>query len=87
MVASPNLIASHGAVLAERLRRMLKAHVRKSVGSIPTDCIPFFFSSVRPPGEYCALAGRLSKVGRLRREANTPGIAQLAERETVDGYN
>ena len=25
------------AVLAERLRRMLKAHVRKSVGSIPTD--------------------------------------------------
>ena len=31
------------AVLAEWLRRMLKAHVRKSVGSIPTDCI--FFSS------------------------------------------
>jgi hypothetical protein len=27
------------AVLAEWLRRMLKAHVRKSVGSIPTDCI------------------------------------------------
>ena len=26
------------AVLAEWLRRMLKAHVRKSVGSIPTDC-------------------------------------------------
>lgn len=29
----------HGiAVLAERLRRTLKARVRKSVGSIPTDC-------------------------------------------------
>ena len=31
------------AVLAEWLRRMLKAHVRKSVGSIPTDCKCFFF--------------------------------------------
>ena len=32
------------AVLAERLRRTLKARVRKSVGSIPTDCnTPFFF--------------------------------------------
>ena len=30
------------AVLAEWLRRMLKAHVRKSVGSIPTDCIFVF---------------------------------------------
>jgi hypothetical protein len=30
------------AVLAEWLRRMLKAHVRKSVGSIPTDCNIFF---------------------------------------------
>ena len=50
----------HRAVLAERLRRTLKARVRKSVGSIPTDCI-FFFSN--------------------------PGIAQLAERETVDDYN
>ena len=29
------------AVLAERLRRTLKARVRKSVGSIPTDCIFF----------------------------------------------
>jgi hypothetical protein len=29
------------AVLAERLRRTLKARVRKSVGSIPTDCIDF----------------------------------------------
>ena len=28
----------NSAVLAEWLRRMLKAHVRKSVGSIPTDC-------------------------------------------------
>ena len=27
------------AVLAEWLRRTLKARVRKSVGSIPTDCI------------------------------------------------
>jgi hypothetical protein len=33
------------AVLAEWLRRMLKAHVRKSVGSIPTDCIFVFRSS------------------------------------------
>ena len=31
------------AVLAERLRRTLKARVRKSVGSIPTDCSNFFF--------------------------------------------
>ena len=29
------------AVLAERLRRTLKARVRKSVGSIPTDCTIF----------------------------------------------
>ena len=34
------------AVLAEWLRRMLKAHVRKSVGSIPTDCIVFFVGPV-----------------------------------------
>jgi hypothetical protein len=34
------------AVLAEWLRRMLKAHVRKSVGSIPTDCT-FFFPKTR----------------------------------------
>ena len=53
----------HRAVLAERLRRTLKARVRKSVGSIPTDCIYFFMN------------------------VNNPGIAQLAERETVDGYN
>jgi hypothetical protein len=31
------------AVLAERLRRTLKARVRKSVGSIPTDCNYFFY--------------------------------------------
>ena len=29
----------------------------------------------------------MAKVGELRWGANTPGIAQLAERETVDGYN
>jgi hypothetical protein len=29
--------------MAERLRRTLKARVRKSVGSIPTECIFFFF--------------------------------------------
>ncbi len=52
------------ADLAERLRRTLKARVRKSVGSIPTDCIYFC-----PPAPI------------------HPGIAQLAERETVDGYN
>ena len=34
------------AVLAEWLRRMLKAHVRKSVGSIPTDCNFFFFKFI-----------------------------------------
>ena len=53
----------HRAVLAERLRRTLKARVRKSVGSIPTDCIFFLYGTTNP------------------------GIAQLAERETVDGYN
>ena len=75
--------------MAERLRRMLKAHVRKSVGSIPTDCISFLFSF------FFLLVSRrgggggvwVPKVGELRWDANTPGIAQLAERETVDGYN
>jgi hypothetical protein len=33
------VVNSTRAVLAERLRRTLKARVRKSVGSIPTDCI------------------------------------------------
>ena len=37
--------SDHEAVLAEWLRRMLKAHVRKSVGSIPTDCMIFFWSN------------------------------------------
>jgi hypothetical protein len=35
-------VLSERAVLAERLRRTLKARVRKSVGSIPTDCNLFF---------------------------------------------
>jgi hypothetical protein len=57
------------AVLAERLRRTLKARVRKSVGSIPTDCNSFLC----PQTDSQVL--------------NNPRIAQLAERETVDGYN
>ena len=40
-----HFFANIRAVLAEWLRRMLKAHVRKSVGSIPTDCIFVFTSS------------------------------------------
>ena len=36
------------AVLAERLRRTLKARVRKSVGSIPTDCKLFFLFCLAP---------------------------------------
>jgi hypothetical protein len=36
------------AVLAERLRRTLKARVRKSVGSISTDCISFLVAPVGP---------------------------------------
>ncbi len=36
------------AELAERLRRTLKARVRKSVGSIPTDCKMFFLVTVHP---------------------------------------
>ena len=36
-----SLLSFYVAVLAEWLRRMLKAHVRKSVGSIPTDCMFF----------------------------------------------
>ena len=52
------------AVLAEWLRRMLKAHVRKSVGSIPTDCnfflIGMSFPDPRggprgPPRAFCTL--------------------------------
>ena len=43
------------AVLAERLRRTLKARVRKSVGSIPTDCKGYhsFFFGARA-GEQAA---------------------------------
>ena len=35
------------AVLAERLRRTLKARVRKSVGSIPTDCTFFVIDLIK----------------------------------------
>ena len=66
------------AVLAERLRRTLKARVRKSVGSIPTDCKFFFFFS------FDLLQSSLTDTSSF---ANNPRIAQLAERETVDGYN
>ena len=37
----PHALQHASAVLAERLRRTLKARVRKSVGSIPTDCTFF----------------------------------------------
>ncbi len=68
------------ADLAERLRRTLKARVRKSVGSIPTVCIYFFF---------CARTGNKTptKSEPFSLGFNNPRIAQLAERETVDGYN
>jgi hypothetical protein len=66
----------HDAVLAERLRRTLKARVRKSVGSIPTDCKNHHFL---PPAIIIIVAVRVS--------VKHPRIAQLAERETVDGYN
>ena len=46
----------HSAVLAERLRRTLKARVRKSVGSIPTDCI--FFVSATPHQSAYSSVGR-----------------------------
>jgi hypothetical protein len=72
------------AVLAERLRRTLKARVRKSVGSIPTDCkMCFFFAA--PPHLKCEASASGSGPGQYVIEH--PGIAQLAERETVDGYN
>ena len=38
-IPGPRIFFFQKAVLVEWLRRMLKAHVRKSVGSIPTDCI------------------------------------------------
>jgi hypothetical protein len=37
---------------------MLKAHVRKSVGSIPTDCIVYFFLLVIKNGWGCSSLGR-----------------------------
>ena len=88
------------AVLAERLRRTLKARVRKSVGSIPTDCkqqSPHFFLFVPPSGRGVGVYSVDIHV-HLRRQRGSrlagrwhvhrrPRIAQLAERETVDGYN
>ena len=68
------------AVLAERLRRTLKARVRKSVGSIPTDCIHFFFVFIFSFPICIVFFSRLVP-------HTNPRIAQLAERETVDGYN
>ena len=52
------------AVLAERLRRTLKARVRKSVGSIPTDCIIFFGERV--------FAKKLQNVGVMRESNSRP---------------
>ena len=85
------------AVLAERLRRTLKARVRKSVGSIPTDCISFLFfflsraDSLHESLDLCRNRWQVAschlKVWLLRLVPVFPGIAQLAERETVDGYN
>jgi hypothetical protein len=42
------------AVLAERLRRTLKARVRKSVGSIPTDC-NYFLLFTASLFVYCSI--------------------------------
>ena len=64
---------------------MLKAHVRKSVGSIPTDCICFFFCFF--VFQFRVGLAKASKLPGWLLGPNTPGIAQLAERETVDGYN
>ena len=74
------------ALLAERLRRTLKARVRKSVGSIPTDCIDFLlFLLLLARGGFSL---RVRSFSRARPEGPIrPRIAQLAERETVDGYN
>ena len=69
------------ADLAERLRRTLKARVRKSVGSIPTDCNDTFLSFSFLLLSCTLLFG--AAPGMIMR----PRIAQLAERETVDGYN
>jgi hypothetical protein len=70
------------ADLAERLRRTLKARVRKSVGSIPTvRNNPYFLYDVT--WSPCTVV--ILTVCRYR--SIRPRIAQLAERETVDGYN
>ena len=84
------------AVLAERLRRTLKARVRKSVGSIPTDC-KFIFVSFFPLSKFLVVVvyresllldrGLWSLARCSSGSPEYPGIAQLAERETVDGYN
>jgi hypothetical protein len=62
LLTTPNiesLILDEGvlneAVLAERLRRTLKARVRKSVGSIPTDCISFLLAPVGPHHNFVCL--------------------------------
>ena len=71
------------ADLAERLRRTLKARVRKSVGSIPTVCNNTYFlwfACLGLPEHRLFLAA-------YRYRSIRPRIAQLAERETVDGYN
>ena len=75
------------ADLAERLRRTLKARVRKSVGSIPTVCnnTHFFFGSCNDMYLGLPAMGAFFAVGS--RGSIRPRIAQLAERETVDGYN
>ena len=86
--------------MAERLRRTLKARVRKSVGSIPTDCncVNFFLPSdlLHLLAFAASLDGWESGTTVLRAGSNLAGlvfevvrprIAQLAERETVDGYN
>ena len=70
------------ADLAERLRRTLKARVRKSVGSIPTVCNNTYLFLVCG---LTVLSWSLLVGGLLR--CICPRIAQLAERETVDGYN
>ena len=62
--------AGHDAVLAERLRRTLKARVRKSVGSIPTDCIDTTFFA-------CSLAFRLILFGRERRCMHTSAYSSV----------
>ena len=58
------------AVLAERLRRTLKARVRKSVGSIPTDCKLFFVFVFR-----AALAG--IERGSQPRDRQTSGYSSV----------